>query len=163
MQSQTSAEKTCAPACAFPGTTFQEKAPFIIEALQNDLQLTLEQAAGILGNVGHESAGMTILQEIKPTAGRGGYGWMQWTGPRRRDYEAFGLAQGLDLAVDGTNYRFLLHELRGTEGAALRALRATSTVEQATTVFEQVYERAGVAALASRLRWAQIAMATTSR
>jgi hypothetical protein len=63
---------------------FQSKAPRIMHDPVRDLSLTTVQAAGILGNIGHECAGFTLLQEQKPIrGGRGGWGWCQWTGPRR--------------------------------------------------------------------------------
>jgi hypothetical protein len=41
---------------------FQSKAPRIMHDLMHDLSLTTVQAAGILGNIGHECAGFTLLQ-----------------------------------------------------------------------------------------------------
>jgi len=64
-----------------PGS-FSAKAPGIMKRLQEDFGFTKEQAAGILGNLGHESGGLKVMQERNPTGGgRGGYGWAQWTGP----------------------------------------------------------------------------------
>lgn len=47
---------------------FRAKAPAIMAQLIRDFRITPVDAAAILGNLGHESAGLTILQEIKPTA-----------------------------------------------------------------------------------------------
>ncbi|MGO4287980.1 phage tail tip lysozyme, partial [Bosea sp. TAB14] len=94
------------------GSTFTQKAPGIINRLMADFGFTREQAAGIVGNLGHESGGLNELQERNPTSGRGGYGWAQWTGPRRRAFEAWAAEKGLDPASDEANYGFLRHELR---------------------------------------------------
>lgn len=62
---------------------FARKAPWIMALLMRDFPLGLEDAAAILGNLGHESGGLVQLQELKPVVAgsRGGYGWAQWTGP----------------------------------------------------------------------------------
>ncbi len=48
-------------------STFRAKAPGIMAQLIPDFPITPDDAAAILGNLGHESAGLTTLQEIKPT------------------------------------------------------------------------------------------------
>lgn len=137
--------------------TFAQKAPSIMRDLIRDVGLTVEQAAGILGNIGHECNGFKNYQEVKPSSGPGGYGWCQWTASRRRDFERWAASKKLSISSDEANYGFLVHELNGTEGASLRSLRHQMTVAGATEVFEKEFERAGVAALASRLRFANLA------
>jgi tail lysozyme len=68
------------------GATFAQKAPGIMSNLTQDFGLTREQAAGLVGNFGAETGGFAKLQEVKPLVpgSRGGWGWAQWTGPRRR-------------------------------------------------------------------------------
>lgn len=68
---------------------FRSKAPWIMALLMRDFPWDLDDAASALGNIGHECAGFTALQETKPTVpgSRGGFGWNQWTGPRRRNFE----------------------------------------------------------------------------
>jgi len=68
---------------------FQAKAPGILTRLRADFDLSDIQAAAIVGNLGHESNGFTAFQERHPRSGRGGWGWAQWTGPRRRAFEAY--------------------------------------------------------------------------
>lgn len=60
--------------------------------------MSLLSAAAIIGNAGHESGGFKDLQEKKPLVkgSRGGYGIMQWTGPRRREYEDYCDRNNLD-------------------------------------------------------------------
>lgn len=138
------------------GTTFNQKAPGIMRRLMQDFGLTKEQAAGIVGNLGHESTGFSELQEKNPLipGSRGGYGWAQWTGPRRRAFEAWAAEKGLDPASDEANYGFLKHELETSERGALDAVRGAKTVGEATVAFEQSYERAGIKHYGSRHRWA---------
>lgn len=50
---------------------------------------TPEEAAGVAGNVHAESGFRPGIQEQKPIAGRGGYGLIQWTGPRRVAFERY--------------------------------------------------------------------------
>lgn len=147
-----------------PGGTFglfRQKAPGIIQDLMNDFGLTLNQAAGVLGNVGHECAGFRKLQEVKPIVpgSRGGWGWCQWTGPRRRAFEAWCVENEFDnLSADDANYGFLKHELETTEGRALRHLRKTQSIRDATRSFMEKFERPGIQHLNSRINWAKEAL-----
>lgn len=142
---------------------FRQKSPQIMARLVTDLQLQPYQSAGIMGNAGHESLGMTKLHEIGQPEGKGGYGWMMWTGPRRHLFFAWCNSRGLKWDSDEANYGFLIHELLTSESRALRALRMAQNLEQATSIFEQSYERAGVVNLPSRLNWAHIAMEEYNR
>ncbi|SFL30950.1 phage tail tip lysozyme [Methylobacterium pseudosasicola] len=129
--------------------------------LMRDLGLTDLQAAGLLGNLGHESGGFLRLQEVAPVVAgsRGGWGLAQWTGPRRVSMEAWCRAHGLDPASLEVQYRYLCVELRTTEAVALTALRQAPTLEAATETVCRLFERPGVIALASRLDWARRALA----
>jgi hypothetical protein len=126
-----------------------------------DLGLTDIQAAGLLGNLGHETGGFRHLQEIAPAVagGRGGWGIAQWTGPRRVAMEAWCRAKGLDPASDDANEGYLCHELATAEAHALAALKEAVTLEQATEVVCRRFERPGVAALPDRIVWARRALA----
>lgn len=140
------------------GRGFAERAGGLVSRLQADLGLTRDQAAGVAGNLGHESAGLQAgIQERNPTSGRGGLGWGQWTGPRRVAFEKYAADRGLTTADPEANYGFLVHELRGAESGALDALRGADGVEAATRVFEEKFERAGVKAMGSRLKFARLA------
>jgi hypothetical protein len=138
---------------------FLSKAPDIMRRLMKDFGFTDVQAAGILGNIGHECAGFRLMQEVKPVGGgRGGFGWVQWTGSRRRAFEAFCAEKGLEPTSDDANYGFLDRELRTSEKATVPAVRATASLEAAVEAFERKFERAGVVAIASRIKWAQKAL-----
>lgn len=139
-------------------TIFTTKAPGIMKRLIKDLQISDEDAAAIVGNAGHESLGFTVMQEIKPVSGRGGWGWFQWTGPRRKAFEAFAKQKGLALNSDEANYQFLVYELNTTESAALPAVRKANGLDAKTVAFENSFERAGVKAYNSRVSYAKQAM-----
>jgi hypothetical protein len=141
------------------GKLFEEKAPAIMGQLIADFGLDKKQAAGILGNIGHECAGFTLMQEQSPIGGgRGGFGWCQWTGPRRVNFERFCSQQGMQPTSDKANYGFLKLELNSTERAAITAVKATSTVKDAVRKFELNFERAGIKHYESRDRWAERAL-----
>lgn len=139
---------------------FEERCRRLGPALMRDLALTDVQAAGLLGNLGHETGGFRLLQEVDPTVpgSRGGWGIGQWTGPRRLAMERWCRSHGLDPASDAANEGYLLIELRGSEAPALEALRNSATLEQATSTFCRTFERPGIPALADRLVWARRAL-----
>lgn len=93
--------------------------------LMSDFPIGIDDAAAIAGNLAYESACFTVLQEIKPTVkgSKGGYGWPMWTGPRRREYEAYCKRNKLDPSSDETNYKWPFLELRGSEREAINALQ----------------------------------------
>lgn len=143
--------------------TFRAKAPAVMAKLRSDFPIGVEDAAAILGNLGHESAGLTILQEIKPTVAgsKGGYGWPQWTGPRRRAYEAYCARTGKDPASDEANYAYLFIELKGIEGsekAAIGKTVAAKGLDAKVEAFELAFLRAGAKHYPSRKQWAKIAL-----
>ena len=70
------------------GDLYAQRAPMIMADLKRELGLTHEQAAGLVGNLGYESAGFKALQEGRPISGAGGFGYAQWTGPRRTQVHA---------------------------------------------------------------------------
>lgn len=143
--------------------TFRAKAPGIMAKLLSDFPIAVEDAAAIVGNAGHESLGFTALQEFKPVVAgsRGGWGWMQWTGPRRRAFEAYCKRTGKDPASDEANYAWLFLELKGIEGTEGRALAKTVAADglnNKVEAFERAFLRAGVKHYDSRKQWAKIAL-----
>ena len=89
---------------------------------------------------------------------RGGFGWFQWTGPRRRAFESYCQRNGLDPYSDKANYGFLFVELHGSEKAAVAKTKAAKTLEAKVKAFELAFERAGVKHYASRNTWAKRAL-----
>lgn len=140
---------------------FRELAPRAIDAILDEItEWSLLDAVAAMGNSGHESGGFMLMQEMKPTVAgsRGGWGWFQWTGPRRRAFEAWAKARGLNFASYEANLGFLLHELRTTEKATIARVARAQGLNAKTKEFELAYERAGVKHYSSRYEWAQIAL-----
>ena len=138
--------------------TFKAKAPTVMRWLMRDFHLVDFQAAGILGNTGRECLGFTVLREIGAAPGQGGYGWMQWTGPRAHQFLDWSSAAGLDWRGDAANYGFLKHDLSGAYHYAIAAVAKAKTCYDATVSFERGYERAGVPAYQDRFHWADLAL-----
>lgn len=145
---------------------FTDKAPAIMLRLMSEFKLTLQSAAAILGNLGHESAGFTAMQEIRPVnGGRGGFGWAQWTGPRRRSFEAYCQDLSLDPRSDEANLGFLVKELKTTHQSAIRNLNAEPNLQSAVMRFEREFERADprYKHYDRRVKYAQIALQAYER
>jgi uncharacterized protein (TIGR02594 family) len=144
------------------GSDTKQKAGNLVLKLQKDLGLTKIQAAAVAGNFMHESGGFKHMQEIKPTAGRGGYGWAQWTGPRRKNFEAYVQANGLDARSDEANYGFFIHEINNDpyEKSQFEKWRETpyESVDSAAMGFDKYYERSGVKSYESRIEYAKQAI-----
>lgn len=128
--------------------------------MMRDLTLDKMKVAGFFGNMAVESDQFRALQEYNPTikGSRGGWGWVQWTGPRRRQFEAFAKAEGYALDDEEAFYQFLLHELQTAERSALAAVRKTTSVEEAAEVVMRRYERPGVPHLDKRKQFAREAL-----
>lgn len=96
--------------------------------------LTKNQAKGIYGNIMQESGGK---HNIVSRDGHNSYGLAQWTGTRKaRLFNKYGTNPTVNQQLE-----YLWSELNSTEKGALNALRNTSTVEDATKVFMQKFER----------------------
>lgn len=140
--------------------TFRAKAPGIMRRLMQVFSIEVDDAAAIMGNLGHESAGFTKLQEIKPTVkgSRGGYGWAQWTGPRRKAFEAWCKSAGLAPSSDEANLGYLIVELKGEYHPAIAKTKAAGGLLAKVKAFELAFERAGVKHYPERLKWAEKAL-----
>lgn len=101
-----------------------------------------EQAAGILGNLQQEHG-------FKTSDVPGGLGIAQWLGGRRANLIAKG--NYLDINVQ---LQFIVEELNGVEGRAMRMLQAATTVEAATIAFQDGYERCGKCMQPTRIAYA---------
>lgn len=96
--------------------------------------LTKNQAKGIYGNIMQESGDK---HNIVSRDGHNSYGLAQWTGIRKaRLFSKYGTNPTVNQQLE-----YLWSELNSTEKGALNALRNTSTVEDATKVFMQKFER----------------------
>lgn len=141
-------------------TFFETNAVWMMERLIVDFDLSVEDAAAIIGNAGHESGGFKSLQEKRPVVpgSRGGYGIMQWTGPRRRSYEAYCNRNDLNPADMESNYKFLFVELMGPEGKVLKEMKAARSLEDKTYIFMKKFLRPGIPHEKSRQIWAKRAL-----
>ena len=96
--------------------------------------LTVNQARGIYGNIMQESGGnLNIVSQD----GYNSYGIVQWTGPRKVAlFNRYGTHPTLQQQLD-----FIWEELNTTHRSALVGLRNSNTVEEATRVFMDRFER----------------------
>jgi hypothetical protein len=122
--------------------TWEVRGGWVVNQLCKDLGLAGFQAAGLVGNLGYESAYFNKLQEIQPTVAgsKGGFGWAQWTGKRRTAYEAWCKAAKLLPISDEANYKYLLVELQGAYAGFLAALKATKSIESASKLTHKDFE-----------------------
>lgn len=106
---------------------------------------TPEQAWGIVANNQAESGLNPGINEINPVVegSRGGFGLNQWTGPRRRAFEAY--ASERDLPLDDIDLQadFMMHEFNTTEKAAYERLKAAKTEEEAAYAYSKGFLRPG--------------------
>lgn len=128
--------------------TFAERVLWIDNRLKRDILLWshLDRAAAI-ANGAHESGRFILLQEIRPTVAgsKGGFGWFQWTGPRRRDFEAYCAQHNLAPTSPEANYSFFIHEITNTwEKRVVAAVSVKATLSEKVVAFEMAYERAGI-------------------
>lgn len=148
--------------------TWEERGGWVVLGLMDDLDLRMENSAGLVGNLGGESRGFKDLQEKRPTVpgSKGGRGWAQWTGyadnnPRRRNFEQWCAENNLDPDSDEGNYRYLVHELKTTEKSALERIRNAQGLLSATRAAHVYFERSGDQTWSEtnrRLVWAQRAL-----
>jgi hypothetical protein len=144
------------------GKSFTEQAPDVMAKLQKDFGLSKEQAAGVVGNLGHESAGLQAgIQEKGVKQGRGGLGWAQWTGPRRKEFEKYLKETGQEATDPNANYGFLKKELETTHKSTIAAVKKTNNVTDATVAVEKHYEAAGIKHMDSRIKYANQAVKAT--
>lgn len=145
------------------GTT--ETGQRLFRDLQEELGLTPEQAAGLVGNLEHETGRFRFMQEIDPMVegSRGGFGFAQWTGDRRVAFESWAEEQGLDPSSYEANKGYLIKELTERDDIiesiginSLQKLREAETTEEAAEVVSKEYLRPGKPNLDRRIRFAQI-------
>ena len=141
--------------------SWEQLAPQTVQRLSNDLSISPQVAAGIVGQLGYESAGLQSINEMQPTVpgSRGGYGWAQWTGPRRKQFESWAQQNKMDIADPEANYQFLVHELTQTpEKGVLNKLQGVQDPVQAGKIFTDSYLRPGVPAYDKRASWVEKAV-----
>lgn len=116
------------------------KSEAIIQRLTKELDLSRAQAAGVVGNLFQESAGLSTTA-VNPSSGA--FGLAQWLGSRKQELAQFAKERGKLVSDFGVQIDFLIKELETSEKPALNALRKTNTVAAATTTFRTKFERPG--------------------
>lgn len=107
-------------------------------------------ALGLAGNMAVESRYDPGINEIAPLVpgSRGGFGLIQWTGPRRRQLEAYA---GNNVADVDTQLDFLVHELNTSESRARDAIYAAQDPETAARLVSEKFLRPGIPHLERRI------------
>lgn len=110
-------------------------------------------AAGFAGNFEVESGFDPAVNEIAPLVpgSRGGFGLSQWTGPRRRQLEAFAQQDGRSLSDVDLQLDFLMHELGTTEKNAASAIMKAQTPQEAAKLVSEKFLRPGIPHLDRRI------------
>lgn len=83
------------------------------------------------------------INEIAPLVpgSRGGFGLMQWTGPRRKALEAFAAERGVSVADPELQMDFLMMELQGPEAGAADAIFAAPDTKTAAAAIVNKFLR----------------------
>src|SRR5215207_2620315 len=141
-------------------------APQFIADLVHDFGFTPEQAAGFVGNFAAESAYFNDIVEDGAIAKgwAGGTGFAQWTGPRRKTFEAWLKKKGWKADSYEGNYSYLYRELKGLEKSADHAyvvpiVKASSSAENAAWRVAKYFERPAVINTGPRAKAALEALA----
>lgn len=114
-------------------------------------------AIALAGNGRVESGLDPQINEINPVVpgSRGGFGLMQWTGPRRRQLEAFAASKGEKPGDPNVQMDFLAWELQNTEKRAAEAIFAASNVPDAARIVSEQFLRPGIPHLDRRIAEAE--------
>ena len=112
------------------------------------------QAAAMVGNFDHETGGFTMPEELNPVVpgSRGGAGWAQWTGKRRKKFESFVEENNLDINSYEANFGFFVQEVQNDPYfiKIIEQLEKTKNVDEATEVFSKGYLNPGIPKMDSR-------------
>ena len=135
------------------GFNFKDTSMRLVSDLMQDFNLTKTQAAALVGNLAWESDNYQGMQEYEPTVkgSRGGYGFAQWTGARRKMFEAWSKENELDPNSYEANYGFLKFELSrandeiGSMGVnTIKKLKKTKDLDTAASVVMNEYLKPGI-------------------
>lgn len=115
--------------------------------------IPLPIAQGIVANMIAESGLNPGINEAAPlvAGSRGGYGLNQWTGPRRRQYEAFAAERGVSPDDLNAQLDFTVYELQGPEKSAWEALQGAGDAETAARIYSERFLRPGIPHMDKRL------------
>ena len=118
---------------------------------ENVESLSYIQAAGIVGNLIHESNLNTTIKGDKGKA----LGLAQWHPDRQKGLKTLAQSKGVDLSDFDTQLEYIWEELNTTERKALNNLLNSTDVEHSTMAFMRDYERPGNPHFESRLKYAR--------
>jgi hypothetical protein len=98
---------------------------------------------GALLNIQDESGFDPTINERSPLVpgSRGGYGLMQWTGPRRVALEQYAAERGASPGDLNTQLDFIVQEMGGSEANAGRAILSTKNPQEAASAWLTQYLR----------------------
>lgn len=137
----------------------------LISDLQRDFGLSREAAQGFAGVLAMESKGFTDWQEDAPVVpgSRGGGGMAQWTGVRRREFEAWAKKNGYDgdkLMSYESQYGYLKKELTEGKhsGGVIKKLKGVTDPTTAGRLTTKHFLRPGKVNQKSRDNWVQEAV-----
>jgi hypothetical protein len=109
-------------------------------------------ADGFVMNFKDESGLKTDINEHAPIVpgSRGGYGLAQWTGPRRKQLEAFAQSQNKPVSDMDVQLDFLMTELQGSEARAAKSIFSAKDAGSAATAIVNDFLRPAEEHRASR-------------
>lgn len=117
--------------------------------------LTNFQAAGIVGNLLHESASKDLNTSAIGDGGKS-IGIAQWNGPRRRKLEQYAESKNTPVSDLTTQLEFLWYEITEDKDQKpfkiLDGIKNSKTIEEATTQFMKRCERPSVPHLKNRIK-----------
>jgi uncharacterized protein (DUF2345 family) len=130
------------------------------ESIYNGLRrrgLSDPASRGIIANMVAESGLDSGINEISTTVAgsRGGFGLIQWTGPRRRALESAAQSRGVPVSNVDFQLDYLVHELETTESRSRRSLEAATDPIQAARIFSEQNLRPGIPNMGKRIAEAQ--------
>lgn len=114
--------------------------------------LSVHAAAGIVGNLIHESGGLNTT--IKGDGGKA-FGIAQWHPDRQKGLKALAKSRGTDISDFDTQLEYVWQELNTGYKKALNGLLNSRNVEEATTVFMKDFEKPGTPHLTQRIKHAK--------
>lgn len=152
---------------------FNRHIDFLMDRLMSVFGLSEAQAAGGVGNLAHESEGLVPgIQQRNTKKGKGGLGWAQWTGPRRRQFEKWAADHRMSTDDPAANWGFLEEELKGDYADTIKALKGAKSPEEATRIWHDTFEKSADVdkngkivkdQYYNRERWAKMALDARSK
>lgn len=109
-----------------------------------------EATAGILGNFMHESG---MQPDVKEIGNNIGYGLAQWSFERRTNLENWAKENNLDVKTLTAQLNFSMYEMNSMNW--VESYKKIKDIYQATDIFHNEYEKAGIINMASRYQKAE--------